>query len=87
MSKARDLLNKVIELIEKDLFFINEQVQEDKLGPAVAADLARYSGALLAITKDQDFEKESAKKELQKMSNVDLIRLAQDAARELDVRD
>ena len=85
MSKARVLLDEVITLIERDLSHIKNM--SGKLDSETSMDLARYSSALLAITKDKDAEKDEAKKNMQKLSNKELIRLAQEAARELDVRE
>ena len=67
----------------KDIKAIYDLSQRGKLDHEVANDLVRYSGALLAISKDSDVQDELARKQLGKLSMDELMQKAEIALKEL----
>lgn len=69
---SRNLLQRILGLIEKDVGHIDQMLSMGKLDKDAAADLARYSGAVLAITKDTDKVDDDQRKSLARLSDTEL---------------
>lgn len=85
--RARALLSKVISLIEKDVLYIETDLSSGKLDKDSSADLVRYSSALLSILKDKEAHEEKGKKSLEKMTDAELLEMAEKAIRDLKGKD
>lgn len=82
-KNPRELLSRVIDLINKDLDHIEERVSSGKLDHDSSQDLARYSTALLRIVDDLDSQADTAKRSLHKMSDKDLLEMAESVVNEM----
>lgn len=78
----RDLLKRVIDIIERDVSEIENLSDEGKLDPNSAMDLTRYSKALLDIISDADELRKKQRKALADLSDEDLEALAEKALAE-----
>jgi hypothetical protein len=69
-ANPRELLNKVLELIARDIAQIDKL--SGKLDHDVALDLVRYSSALLDAVKRLDSDDDDERKRLSKLSTEEL---------------
>lgn len=84
LENPRNLLNVVINLIARDVRAIYDLSQKGKLDHEVASDLVKYSGALLAISKDSDVQDELERKRLGKLSMNELAAKVEIALKEIN---
>lgn len=70
-------------MIDKDLDHIEELIKSGKLDHDSSQDLARYSGAILNIVKDLDQQQDAQKKSLSKLTDKQLLEMAEDAVKKL----
>lgn len=79
MAEAAELLQQVLNLIERDVQAIDRLGKHgDKLEHLVAQDLVRYSGALLDLSSTLDAKKKEEKNRFSKMSTEELMKHAKE---------
>lgn len=76
-KQPRDLLDKVLRLIEKDLNFI-EEVATMKLDADVASTLVKYGDALLKMTRDSDKQDDEERGHLANFTKEELEKRARE---------
>lgn len=77
MSDVQQLLQKVIELIHKDVTAIESMSKfGDKLPHTVSADLVDYSRALLNLASNVEAKNKDEQRRLSKMTTEELLELA-----------
>ena len=81
------LLDETLELIAEDLRHIKEMVKAAKLDNGASQDLARYSSALLAISKSHEKDDEDQLKSLSKLPYEELVKMAEKAIGDFDGSD
>jgi len=74
MSNPSRTLDEIIKLIDKDVKLIKKGNKIKQLDPADAYTLCRYASALDGIISAKEKERNSAKKELEKLSTDELIK-------------
>jgi hypothetical protein len=80
-SESRELLSRVLTLIRRDIKAIG-RVAKGSIGPLLpehASTLVKYSGALLAISKDADEAGDEERKQLGKLKDEELYSRAEAA--------
>lgn len=73
--EVKDLLKKVIGLIERDVDEIAKLAETGKLEHDVAQDLVKYSGALLTLSSNLDAKDKEEEKKIANMSTEELLEL------------
>lgn len=77
-KNPRELLERAMELIHKDLDHLESKVKTGKLSHDNAQDLARYSTALLSIAKDGDEDEAKKRKSVQQLTPEELEKKARE---------
>lgn len=75
MSKSSKILKTILGLIDEDVKKIKKEYREDGDKSLKALTLSRYTTILLDIQNSQDKIKKEDKKEIDKLSTDDLIKL------------
>lgn len=80
-DKPSKLLDKVLNLIEADIKKIKKQAGEKQLEPDTAQTLCRYVTAISSIKDEKENEAAKQKRQLERMSTEELVKLYQQQAK------
>lgn len=82
-TNPRELLERLLKVIQSDIAHIEDDSKSGKLEHQVTLDVTRYTGALLDIVKALDGADRDERRRLSELSNEELVALAEVAVSQL----